>query len=423
MDRLKKILIFIILLMPVMVFADDGNVDVFIECSSQQIKVNETMTCTVSINATADIVDSDFFISLDEGLSFVQKNSKYFEGASALCSGVGSFVCDGLIANDGRLNVLLTTNPVAANTKTALGTFYVKPSNTAAVGSSYNIQISEDSFSTYSGVTVKENATASASLTVAAAETPTPVAKGLETLRVTSGGSVIPAFNKDSGKYTWQIQLDSATTTKFKILAEPANVTDVISAKVTGGATLDLNQEITFLPDDGESMSITLTVGSGDNQVSYVLIVTRPKEDKVGSPTLKSLTVGGTKVTLVSGQLDYIVTLDANAIKEYTIVAELSDSEHFKFKSTKVLSPNYLSGEQDIPISIVPKNESDSYGSEIYIITVKKAAGSTKTEEPEKPASGNPNTGPGPAIIMGLLLVSSFAASMYYYKKNISQYN
>lgn len=422
MTNIKKILIFVIMLMPVMVYADDDNFELTLECSSSQIKVNETMACTISINPPAEVRDSAIVVSVDGGLGFVQQNGIYFAANTTLCDS-SAFKCEGGITSTGTLDIeISTSSAAAAGIKTTLGTFYVKTSNNATVGSSYNIQITDGDF--MNGMTtVKKDLTASTSLTVV--DAPVQTATGLKSLRVVSGGIMNKTF--DSNTFRYAIQLDSADTTKFKLSAEAVNSADTIKVVDESGTEFELSKDIDFIPDDSGSMRIIITVGSGSNAVVYNLIVNRPTPQGVGKPTLKSLIIGGNTVALVNDTFDYTVTLDADSIKNYTVVAELSDPDNFRFKNSDVLSPHELSGAQEFMISIVSK-DGKAYGSENYIITVKAAEGGSGTT-PTSPTpiqetpKSNPSTGSGSAIFMGILLVVSFAASMYYYKKNMSQYN
>lgn len=423
MRNIKKILIFLVLLIPVIVYADDDNFELTLECSSSQIKVNETMACTISINPSAEVKDSAIVVSVDAGLGFVQQNNVYFSGNSTLCDS-NAYSCEGAITSTGALDIEISTSSAAtAGIKTTLGTFYVKTSNNATVGSSYNIQITDGDF--MNGITtVKKDLTASTSLTVV--DAPAQTATGLKSLRVVSGGIMNKTF--DSNTFRYAIQLDSADTTKFKLSAEAANSADTITVKNDEtGATLDISKDIDFVPDDSGSMNIAISVGSGSSAVLYTLIVNRPTPQGVGKPTLKSLIIGGNTVALVNDTFDYTVTLDADSIKNYTVVAELSDPDNFRFKNSDVLSPHELSGAQEFMISIVSK-DGKAYGSENYIITVKAAEGGSGTTPTsptpiQEPPKSNPSTGSGSAIFMGILLVVSFAASMYYYKKNMNQYN
>ena len=417
-----KILILTFLLVPVVAFAEDENSNIFLECSGSEAKVNGTVECTVSVISSVEVTSVEFGLSASGGLSFTTPFNAYPSSS--------------LQPYDG--NVSLPSNKVAVLKKTSesapvgskfqIGSFSVKVNDSATVGSSYEINLVNGALRDDTPNAIRTNITASQSITVIADEPDVVLDTGLRDLRVVSGGNLVPSFSKNKG--TFGVYLETATTTKFKISAEPENENDPISASNTDtGEVIDLSNDIVFKPSDSGTMSIKINVGTGDRAVTYTLIVQRDKPSGVGEATLSSLIVGNTRVTLVNGTLDYIVELSELELRNYVISAELTDSLNFKFDNTDILSPHSMSGEQELEIKIVPKDENSSYRSETYILKIVSSGVSGTTDndtsgtvEPSSNVNNNPKTGTVSFAVMGLLL-SSLIASIYLYKRNMSQYN
>lgn len=420
MVKIKKLLIFIFMFLPVMVFAEENNI--FLECSKNEAKIGETVECAVSVFSNVECTAVEFGLSADTGITFASQfnvPSQYYLQALETFTLPTNYI--GLFRQG--------TVPAPTNSKFDIGRFTVKIADGATIGETYNISLTNGELQSDDPEPIKSNINVTAGIKVIESNDSQTTGSGLSDLVVTSGGNLVPAFDKN--QTTFGVYLESATTTKFKLKATPENPNDTVSAKNTDtGADIDLNSDITFSPNDGGTMSITLSVGTGENAKGYTIIVQRDKPSGVGKATLSSLVIGGTRVNLKDGVGDYTVTLSAEDIKDYVIIAELTDPTNFKFANTDILSPHDLSGEQELEIRIVPKNSNSSYGSETYIITIKSSG--TPSGDTEKPSGGgnsntgnvntNPSTG-GSAIVMGILLVISFAASIYYYKRNMSQYD
>lgn len=421
MNKYKMFLMLMLIIFPVSVHALDSNM--FLECAKTEAKVGETVTCTVSAICSSECTTVEFGLGADTALSFVSAFTVPSDAA------LQPYEIATINLPNNAIGVMKKGNDTApVGTKFTVGTFSVKVADSATVGTNYNVTLSNGALRNDSPTALGTNLSATASIKALAAET---VAEevGLSNLTVTSGGSLVPAFNKN--QTTFGVYLESTDTTKFKLKAALENISDSISAKNTDtGETIDLNNEITFKPSDGGSMSIKITVGTGERLKEYTVIVQRNKPSGVGKATLSSLTVGKTKVNLVDGKFDYTVNLSATEIKDYVIVAVLSDSENFKFDNTDILSPHDLGGEQELEIKIVPKSADSSYGSETYTLAIKSSgsvtpsggSGSSGGSSGSGNVNNNPQTGRGSAIVMGLLLVVSFIASIYFYKRNMSQY-
>ena len=431
------------IILPINVYAEDN--DIFLECAKSEVKIGETTECTVSAICSSECTSVEFGLGADYALAFTTAIN--ISSSSALQPYEGTSFS---LPNSKIAVVKKGETAAPTGTKFTVGTFTVKVGDSATVGNTYNINITNGSLRNDSPTALRTNINVNAGIKALAGSSSgdggsgndgsgdggsgdggsATTTGGLSNLTVTSGGNLVPGFNKN--QTTFGVYLDSSDTTKFKLQATAETVTDTISAKNTDtGEAIDLSNEITFKPGDGGSMSIKITVGTGSNAKEYTVIVQRSKPSGVGEATLSSLMVGNTRVNLVNGKLDYVVTLDADTIKDYMIVAELTDSTNFKFDNTDILSPHDLGGEQELEIKIVPKDANSSYGSETYTLVI-KAGNSGGTPSNGGASSGenssggsnvqqNPKTG-GSAIVMGLLLIISFAASIYYYKRNMSQY-
>ena len=189
--------------------------------------------------------------------------------------------------------------------------------------------------------------------------------------------------------------------------------------------TISNLSSIAFAPQSGkESMSLTIKVGTGDREVKYNILVQRELPAEIGTPTLASLTVGGSDILISSED----ITVSVNNINSYQLRAALSDKDNFHFvtsnlpsgctASNGVLTCN-LKGANSMPI-IIEANAGGAGGSKTYIVTIKSSSqggsGTTST-------SGNPQTGNTAGAVMALILIISFGASLFLYKRNIQNFN
>ena len=241
--------------------------------------------------------------------------------------------------------------------------------------------------------------------------TPPAVEKGLKELRCTSGGTLSPQLTDNNTGYA--IILSSPETNSFAISAKAKNSSDeVVFKNADTGETLD-SSNINFTTSGGkDTMLIKLYVGSGDNEVTYTIAVSKPVSER---GALASLVVGGKSITLIEGKYDYQVALDN--VDSYQIQATVKDSSKFEVDTSNIF--RMLNGENSYEITVRPKDNTSGYESSIYIVTVTKNG--TKTPTPTvKPAppSSNPQTGSGGVIAIGLILAISLGATIYMYKRN-----
>ena len=238
-------------------------------------------------------------------------------------------------------------------------------------------------------------------------------ATGLKTLNI-SGGTLSPALSDNN--YGYLINLDSASRTTFGISAVAYNSSDTITF-VNGdtNAVISNPNNITFTTTGGKSeMLIKVNVGS----VTYNLTVTKPQPATVSSNELASLTVGGLNVSLSSGIHDYEVSLIN--VSSYQVNATLKDSSNYQISNLTL--PTTMSGETEFAIVVNPKNNNDGLNSVTYIVKVKKSGNNSVSDNINNNNNSNPQTG-SVALTMAVVLIISFALSIYLYKKNIEGYN
>ena len=392
-----KIVLLMFLLLPVGVFADSKSIS--ISCPSDTVGAGNDVTCVISGSSDTDISSIDGTIVLGNGLIF-----KSF----ALESNWEGDV------NDKRMTIH-TSNPVNGNFK--LGSIIVTVNNDISLSSTsiklnnfvyYDATI-DDSSGKYS---VEEAHSDISILPV--------ILKGLKSLTATNGGVLSPTLSDDN--FVYLFSLSSSDIETFGISAVANNINDTVSAiNVDTNEVVDLSN-ITFKTVEGKSsMSIKITVGS----IEYTINATRPTKEDVGNAELSSLKIGGKNITLTSGVTEYAVTLDD--VSSYSVVATLTDPDNYKFSDDTGLrlSPKTLSGELEIPIEIVAKDNTTGLSGVTYIITIKKV--SSETTKPnsngDSNASTNPETSGKTAIVMGIVLIASFIASVYLYGKNMNQYD
>lgn len=266
-------------------------------------------------------------------------------------------------------------------------------------------------------------------LNVTAQEEP----KGLSTLQVT-GGTLSPIFDSSNIENTgYTITLDSYETTSFKITATAKTGTDKIEATRENGSGYEsINiDDITFITSgDNNTMLIEINVGENNRLVKYRITVVRPSKPNIGAPELLTLTVGGENIPLVSGLYKYSIELDEENLNEngaYIVNATLKDDTNYKF-SEFLVPPEIVSG-KEFTLKIIPKDPSSNLDQAVYTVNVKTnivEPVTIKQETTTKKNNGNvenPQTGSMPALIVGIILITSLVASLYLYKKNINGYN
>lgn len=428
-----KLLLLMLLVLPVSVKALTGSID--ISCTPTEAKPGDEVTCTVSgTSSPTGITEFEFDLALGSGLTYKDQRESgdpdpiYFVYKNRW-NGDMADIPNGHVPSY-RLN--------PTDTSFAIGEF------TVVVGASATgeipITISNVKYS-YDTGDVPDEATVTgktATITVSTGggnqpddpsdpdDPPVPAnVSKLKSLSITNG-TLHKTFDSDFTSYI--VTLDSASTSKFSVTAVAEDSTDTIIATSEDGGTLGLS-DITFAPKaDSREMVITITVGTGDSALNYILYVRRPLPADVGEPVLSSLIVGGKRIDLSTGDEAFTVTLSDTLIDSYQVVAKLADEDNFKFSDwTLDFLDVDLSGEKEIKIEIYPKDSNSGYGSKTYVITVNKEKTATPSSSPKsssgKNVGDNPGTGRSSVFVVGILLGISFLASIYFYKKNMSEFN
>lgn len=408
MKKIKYlVLIFMTMVMlPVNVHAFNGSVSV--TCSPSEAKPGNTVSC--KITGTSDDVVNTFKATMTFGTGLI------FDSFSVASGWQG----------DGDDNNLISLFGAEKSGTFDIGTINVKVGDDSPNGQVNVGIINIDVTSNRTHYTL-DNATGS--FNVSASEP--VVSKGLKSLSVDAAiGTLSPSF--DSNQTGYALNLNSADMNNFSIRYEAANPSDSVTVK--NGDTdevLDANN-ITFKTetDGGNSdMLIWVIVGSGENQVIYAISVRKPASPLIAAAELSSLVVGGKSVSLVSGTTEYSVQLDD--VNSYEIVATLKDSTNYEFNSGTVvlLTPYKLSKEGTYEIRIDPRNNSSGLSTVTYLITVTKKRDITpepsSSQKPSNPGNvyTNPSTGGTAASIMGIVLILSLFASLYLYKRNMSNFS
>lgn len=397
----RKNLIFILalLLFPINVYALTGNVT--ISCGNKDVKPGETVSCSVA--GTSDEV-----VGAIQGKITVTGN-----GVT-----INSFTKDAAWES-GELQADKTTFSVSHSNSTIKDNFNIGQItlNVASDANSGDISISMSNLTT---------GFSSNTATFKVAADVKPVEKGLKSL-IVNGGILSPSFSQSFTAGNVELGED---TSSFAIVATANNENDKIVCKNADDNTELSCDNITFKTSGGkDSMIVQIVVGEGENSVSYTLIIFKKVKETIGDPELKTLTIGGKQVQLVSGKIDgYEVTL-AN-LSNYLVEWTLKDDKNYKVVTFNN-NPTTHSGEY-VSIVIEPVNSSSGLKSVAYSIKVNKAGGDNTTpgtQQPEQnpsnqnPSTGNPQTGDTIASVVAVILLLSFGVSMFLYQKNINGYN
>lgn len=418
---MKKLVIFLLMMViiPVNAYAISGTMS--ISCTPTEAKPGDTVICDVNGSSPSPgVITIDSTVVLSPGLSFTTLDD---DGEQVEMKYRNSWIGEKKDILDGKLGGY-REDAIFDNFKFA--TFALKLSDDAT--GDLKVTITDIDFcydANYSECANIEDATTTIKV---ASKTP-EVSPKINNITVLSGGIMSPGFVESGDNAIW---LDTAETTKFKLKVDVDEGLS-LSAKITGtSTTIDLNNDIAYVANGDTSMSITITVTNGKDNKDYVLLVYRPKPSAVGDAVLETLTVGGYNVNLKSGQYNYSVTLSSSVITNgYVILAKLADEDNFKFDNySKSYINKTIYGDSQVQLTIVPMKEGVGYGSNTYIINIVKEGGNAPSSTtPETPKSSNrnvpnnPSTGRTSGIVMGIVLIVSFFASIYYYRKNMSKYN
>lgn len=385
MKRINKLLVLAVLMvLPIKVFALTGEIK--LTCDKTDVNTGDTIVCKVSgtVSSTDDFVTS---------ISAVLNVSTGYE----ITSFKPAEQWEGDVISDGKIDVYTTSNSMT-------GTFDI---------GTLNIKVNGTSSGTLNLTSVKFGDKNSLSNNIADSNTINfSVVSTLSNLTVTGGKLQEQGVNK----FVYEVVLD-ANTTNFGLVATPTNASDTVTYTDLAGNLLD-NNNIKFELGENDNMLVNIKVGNTTYNVAV-------KKDVILDNTLATLTVGGKNITLSSGVDEYTVTLDSN-IKEYEVKATLTDPEHFKISDEDGGVGKYQISTTSFIITVEPKDASSGGSKRVYRINVKQSGSGTVTE-PQTPSgeevTSNPTTSDISIFVITIILLLSFAASIYFYKRNMENYN
>ena len=165
------------------------------------------------------------------------------------------------------------------------------------------------------------------------------------------------------------------------------------------------------LSEGNDAMVISITIA---NTTTYNIFVHKSL-NMVMDSSLKSVTINGQMLELVSGKYDYVHTV-SDDVTAVAVSAELNDNDNFAFGSSSNAPATFeLSGKSIAIINVVPKNSQSGVPATTYTFTI-------MNESYSSDVSVNPDTSDVSMYAMGLLLVLSLLCSIVMYQKNINSY-
>ncbi len=390
MKKISLVLFILIIMLPICVKADTS---VSINCSPNEINSGSTTDCLIKGDTDMNISRVTMNVSYGTGLSY----------KSFVVSNV--FTGSGYNASENKIDVSKSNNNTLMLSFN-IGTITIQANENGSVGNQ-NVTLNNIQFFDADGNSINVNSI-STSINVKANEN---TSTGLKTLNVT-GGTLSPSLT--AGNYGYSVILDSASATSFGLTATANNSSDTITfVNSDTNETITNPNNIPFVTDEGKSsMSIKITVGS----VAYTINVTKPVSN-TASNELSTLYVGGVNIPLRNGQYDYEVSLISNG--SYQVNATLKDSTNYKISNLTL--PTSMTGDE-FAIVISPKDNSSGLSGVTYTIKVKRGGSNSTNNVVTNNTTDNPQTG-SVAITMAVVLIISFALSIYLYKKNIEGYN
>ena len=393
-NNFKKIFIItLLLLLPLKVSIAEVNPSISLSCTPGTTVSSSEVSCLVKGTTEDAITSIEATIEISDGLELVS-----FTPAE-IASGTtwqGTDISNNKLSVQSSIEVKDTFN---------IGTLKLKVKENTGNGTQ-NITLTSVKYT--NGSTSNEVSPASADITIQ-----NYVPKGLKNLTITGGYLYQETFSNNNYDYIVMI-----TGNTFGISATPVNEGEtVVVTEYETGNTLNIDN-ITFNPQTGkDTMMIVIKVGSGETETTYELNVQKEKTEPLDN-SLSSLTVGGKKVNLVSNQDNYTVTLDN--LDSYQIEAILKDPTNFKFDDINNGTGTY-SGENVIPIQILPKDSSTGIKVRTYTITIKKENTIASSSKPTENIT-NPQTGNIFIFIISLILIASLTVTLTLFKKNIENY-
>ena len=175
---------------------------------------------------------------------------------------------------------------------------------------------------------------------------------------------------------------------------------------------------IVFKDESGQGkMSITITV-NGKTEYGLFVIYEQSELDN----TLKSITIDGKNLDLISGKYDYEYTVSKDT-KKFRVDAALNDSDNFKFGAASNFNGEFsINDVAHVVIVVEPKSFELGVSSRTYTITVKKEGVNVDKKPVGGNVNNNPTTGDTSMYVMASILIISLIGSVILYKKNLEAY-
>jgi len=230
-----------------------------------------------------------------------------------------------------------------------------------------------------------------------------------------SGGVLSPSFS--SNVYSYTVTGLKSSNFGLSLTASNTDYQDKIVVKNESNTINDISN-IVFKDESGQGkMPITITV---NGKTTYNLLVIY--EQSGLNNTLKSVTIGGKNLELVSGKYDYEYTVSKDT-KTFRVEPVLNDTENFKFGSGSNFNGEFsINDVVHVVIVVEPKSFELGTSSRTYTITVKKDGVNVDKKPIGGNVNNNPTTGDVSMYVMASILIISLIGSVILYKKNLEAY-
>lgn len=232
---------------------------------------------------------------------------------------------------------------------------------------------------------------------------------------IVTGGVLSPSFS--SNVYSYTVTGLKSSNFGLSLTASNTDYQDKIVVKNESNTINDISN-IVFKDESGQGkMPITITV---NGKTTYNLLVIY--EQSGLNNTLKSVTIGGKNLELVSGKYDYEYTVSKDT-KTFRVEPVLNDTENFKFGNGSNFNGEFsINDVVHVVIVVEPKSFELGTSSRTYTITVKKDGVNVDKKPIGGNVNNNPTTGDVSMYVMASILIISLIGSVILYKKNLEAY-
>lgn len=229
------------------------------------------------------------------------------------------------------------------------------------------------------------------------------------------GGVLSPSFS--GNVYSYTVTGLKSSNFGLSLTTSNADYQDKIVVKNDKNVISDISN-IVFNDESGQGkMPITITV-NGKTTYNLLVIYEQTGLDN----TLKSVTIDGKSLDLVSGKYDYEYTVSKDT-KKFRVGAVLNDNQNFKFGTGSNFSDEFnINDVVHVVIVVEPKSFELGTSSRTYTITVKKEGVNVDKKPVGGNVNNNPTTGDTSMYVMASILIISLIGSVILYKKNLEAY-